>query len=211
MTPVLLVGGAPRVPIDAVRHLTVHATGTTVVALAMVLERHGRPSDTLLSQDAAPTWSASHRFADRRGLDAALHAWVLAHPFGVVVMSAAVNDYEPVGIELDHAGVRITVAPGAKMPSRADEVVIRLRPAAKLIDRLRSEWGFRGRLVGFKYEDAVSVIASAQALRIRCQADLVVANSLCGQVQAVVDEAGSRTFPDRATLIAALATQIVSW
>lgn len=211
MTPILLVGGAPRVRIDAVRHLTVHATGATVVALARALEGLGRRSDSLLSQDAAPTWTASQRYTDRAELDAAVGAWVRAHPLGVVVMSAAVNDYEVVGIELDHAGVRTTVAPGTKMPSRADEVVIRLRPAPKLIDRLRSEWGFCGRLVGFKYEDAMNVVASAQALRMRCQADLVVANSLCGQVQVLVDSTGSTAFPDRGALITALAAQIAQW
>lgn len=211
MAPILLIGGAPRVRIDAVRHMTVHATGATVVALASGLERQGRGSDRLLSVDAAPTWGPCQRYADRAELDAAVERWVRAHRDGVVVLSAAVNDYEAVAIDLDHAGVRTTVAPGAKLPSRADEVLIRLRPVGKLIDRLRGEWGFRGRLVAFKYEDAASVIASAMALRERCQADLVVANSLCGQVQALVETAGVSHFADRAALIAELTVRLLRW
>ena len=35
--PILLVGGAPRVPIDAVRHMTVHASGATALRLADLL------------------------------------------------------------------------------------------------------------------------------------------------------------------------------
>ena len=55
----------------------------------------------------------------------------------------------------------------------------RLRRAPKLIDQLPS-WGHQGPLVAFKYEDAATVITSASKLRNRVDAQLVVANSLCG-------------------------------
>src|SRR5690606_10971383 len=52
MRPVLIVGGAPRVAIDAVRHLTVAATGATAVQLADLLQGDGVRADLLLSVDA---------------------------------------------------------------------------------------------------------------------------------------------------------------
>ena len=55
-------------------------------------------------------------------------------------------------------------------------MVIRLRQASKLIDRLRSDYGLRGPIVGFKYEAAPTVIASAEALRKRVS-DLTPAQS----------------------------------
>src|SRR5690606_31301493 len=100
------------------------------------------------------------------------------------------------------------LAEGSKAPSRSDGLVIRLRPAAKLIDQLRS-WGHRGPLVGFKYEAAATVVSAAQALRRRVGADLVVANSLDGAVQALVDDAVT-AFPDRPALVVALAGRIAA-
>ena len=71
--PILLVGGAPRVPVDAIRHLTVAATGATALALAAQLREAGRQADLLLSLDAAPG-AAAARYRDRDGLEEALAA-----------------------------------------------------------------------------------------------------------------------------------------
>ena len=70
-------------------------------------------------------------------------------------------------------------------------------PADKLIDRLRPEFGLRGHIVGFKYEDAATVEASALRLLERVGAAAVLANSLCGSVQALVTPAGGRRAADR--------------
>ena len=96
-----------------------------------------------------------------------------------------------------------------KLASGADEVVIRLAPASKVIDQLR-RWGLAGPIVGFKYEAAHTVITSAQALQVRVGAALVVANSLCGTVQALVDDGAVARFPDRATLLANLTTRLAA-
>lgn len=207
MRPVLIVGGAPRVPVDAVRHLTVAATGATAVQLAALLQGDGVPVDLLLSVDAVPDDEAA-RYATRPDLDAAVRAWVADHPDGVIVLSAAINDFDQATVAVVADGREQILAEGAKAPSRGDGLVIRLRPAAKLIDQLTS-WGHRGPLVGFKYEAADSVIASAQALRRRVDAALVVANSLDGSVQALVDDAVT-AFPDRAALVVALAERIAA-
>jgi hypothetical protein len=207
--PVLLVGGAPRVAVDAVRHLTVAATGATAVMLRGLLAEAGIAGDLLLSLDAAPGASAA-RYTDRAGLESALAAWISNHPEGCVVMSAAVNDYEVAAVERSAGGLSERLAPGAKLASGADEVVIRLRPAGKLIDRLGPEFGLRGPLFGFKYEAAGTVLASAEALRRRVGCAVVAANSLCGRVHALVDAAGSEHLPDRPAFIASLARRLTA-
>lgn len=210
-TAILLVGGAPRVPVDAVRHLTVAATGATAVAVAAGLAARGRTCDVLLSLDAAPDFLAAQRYRVRADLDTALEYWVRAHPYGTVLMSVAVNDYETVAVVAERDGRTMELAVGAKLPSRADSVQIHLRPVAKLIDRLRRDWGFSGHLVAFKYEEAATVLAAAEELRVRCDAALVVANSLCGQVQALVDADGVISFPDRRALVDAVIEHVASW
>ena len=65
-----------------------------------------------------------------------------------------------------------------------------------------------GPVVGFKYEAKDTVLAAAAALRQRVGAALVVANSLCGRVQALVDERGHERFPDRPALIEAVGARL---
>jgi hypothetical protein len=207
MRPILIVGGAPRVPVDAVRYLAVAATGHTAVALGGRLAAAGhRTVELLLSVDAAA--APAYRFGDRAELELALSRWVAAHPQGVVVMSAAVNDYEVDSVEARRGGELRALPAGAKLPSGADEAVIRLRPAAKVIDQLR-RWGLAGPIVGFKYESHETVLASAEALRIRVGAALVVANSLCGSVQSLVTASGVEAYPGREALLDALARQLL--
>ncbi|MFW5698705.1 MAG: phosphopantothenoylcysteine decarboxylase [Planctomycetota bacterium] len=205
--PVLLIGGAPRVSVDAVRHLRVDASGATAVALQCRLG--GLTTDLLLSCDAAPE-VAARRYTLRCELDTAVRDWVADHPQGVVVCSAAINDYTVGGIRSrDTAGGWHELPAGAKLPSGAAEVHICLNPAPKLVDGLRAA-GFAGILVAFKYEDARTVIAAASALRARIDAAVVVANSIDGTVQALVDAERVQPYPDRVALLDALARRIAT-
>jgi phosphopantothenoylcysteine synthetase/decarboxylase len=207
MRPLLIVGGAPRVAVDAVRYLSVQATGATAVQLADLVRADGLAAELLLGIDASPA-AAAQRFTDRAQLEAGLRRWIDGHREGMVVMSAAVNDYQVAEVELRKDGDVRHFAAGAKVPSGGDELVIRLRPAGKVIDQLRA-WGLRGPIVGFKYEGRATVLASAEALRRRVGAELVVANSLCGAVQALVDVQGTTRHPDRGALLADLGRRIV--
>jgi phosphopantothenoylcysteine synthetase/decarboxylase len=207
MRSVLIVGGAPRVAVDAVRYLTVAASGVTALALERRLrEKQLTEVDLLLSADAAPGVQAL-RYSDRAKLELGLRTWIAAHRDGVVVMSAAVNDYEVASVEMRRGGATERIAAGAKLKSGADEAVIRLRPAGKVIDQLRG-WGLAGPLVGFKYEARETVLASAAALRARVGAALVVANSICGSIQALVLPDGVDPYPDRDSLLDQLAIEL---
>ena len=206
--PVLITGGAPRVAVDAIRYLTVHATGSTAVELQKRLTAAGIACDLLLGVHAAPQ-AAALRYDSRDDLERGLQAWLAANPEGVVVMAAAINDYQVAALESRHGSTTTQHDPGAKIPSGADELVIRLRPATKIIDRLRS-WGLRGPLVAFKYEAADTVVASAQSLRARSGASVVVANSLDGSVQVLVDAIRVQPLATREDLITALTERLVT-
>ena len=73
-----------------------------------------------------------------------------------------------------------------------------------------SRFGLRGPIVGFKFESRETVEASAKALRERVGAALVVANSLCGEVQALVDADGIERLPDRDRLLVRLAERVAA-
>jgi phosphopantothenoylcysteine synthetase/decarboxylase len=205
--PILITGGAPRIAVDAIRYLTVQATGATAVALRARLATQGHRTDLLLGHHAVPGTEDALRYDSREDLERELKAWIAAHPDGVVVMAAAVNDYTVDRVESLHGTALATHAPGSKIPSGADELVIRLKPATKIIDRLRS-WGLQGPLVAFKFEAADTVIASARSLRGRIGAALVVANSLDGSLQALVDALRVTELPDRDALLDALAARL---
>jgi len=208
MRAVLLVGGAPRIAVDAVRFLTVSATGATALRLQTLLRERGHPGpDLLLSRDAMPHASAA-RYGSRDDLEQELRGWVQAQPEGIVVMSAAVNDYQLESVETSWGASRRRHAVGQKIPSGADALQLRLVPASKLIDQLRP-WGLRGPIVGFKLQERSAVQAAARALRERTGAEVVLGNSIEGDFQALVDAQGEQSYATRAAVLAALADRIV--
>lgn len=207
MRSVLLVGGAPRIAVDAVRYLSVRATGTTANALYQRLRNEGIACELLLSVGAMPQVQA-RRYEERSDLEAELQNWVQRHPDGIVVMSAAINDYKVSSVELATGDDVRRYSPGTKVPSGGDELMIRLVPTTKIIDQLRG-WGLNGPLVGFKYEARDTVESSARALAIRTTAQVVVANSLCGSFQALVNAQKTEVCHDRQALIERLGQRLM--
>jgi len=70
-----------------------------------------------------------------------------------------------------------------KLKSDETELWLRLVRAPKLIDRIRTDWRFRGVLVKFKLEVGVSaqrLLEIAERSRRRSEADLMVANTFEG-------------------------------
>jgi phosphopantothenoylcysteine synthetase/decarboxylase len=217
MVPILIIGGAPRMAVDAVRYLSVHATGNTACRLAARIRSQCPAASVhlLLPEHHGVVGSAHERgrmrYADRGDLDAVVAAWVATHSTGIVVCSAAINDYQVAGVEsIDRPGSLQRWPVGSKVPSGAVEVRIVLHPAPKLVDQL-THWGHRGPLVVFKYEHADTVVAAAHRLRTRVGARLAVANSLCATVQCLIDDAGVQRYRDRAQLEAALADTLCGW
>lgn len=227
-----LVAGAPRVKVDAVRHITVPATGATAVELARLLKAQrlapvqdirclrsldavACSPETLHDRNPFQTVETYETYAD---LEAHLAAAVRANPTAAVVMTAAVNDYEVAEVAwTDKTGKQERMNPAdaaqplAKLPSRQPNVTVRLKPTEKIIDRIRREWSPQAYLVGFKNEAAETVVASARTLMERADCHLVVANSIGLAYNAILRKNGAlEPFPARSTMLQALARLIAA-
>jgi phosphopantothenoylcysteine decarboxylase/phosphopantothenate--cysteine ligase len=163
---ILVTAGGTRERIDDARVIANTSTGRLGARLAdaaalaghEVLLLHGvtaqRPESARVRCEAFDASADLARLLERHvpAADAVIHA-------------AAVSDYVPVR------------APG-KIPSDQPELVLRLRRAPKLVDRLR-DLAPGAVLVGFKLAsggDEAALVAAAQALRERARLDWVVAN-----------------------------------
>lgn len=168
---VLITAGATRNPLDAIRYLSAHASGSTGVFIARAWRDAGLAPHLLGSGEARlrdPDLPGDEFFGTR-DLMARMEAWIVAHPRGAVVHSAAVGDYE------------LAEPATTKTPSGMASWTITLVPAPKIADRVRG-WGLTGPFVTFKAAppgttDADLVgIAERQRARVGC--DLVFANVL---------------------------------
>jgi phosphopantothenate-cysteine ligase/phosphopantothenoylcysteine decarboxylase/phosphopantothenate--cysteine ligase len=206
----LVTAGNTQTPIDRVRCITNIFSGRTGARIAWAAHDRGHAVMLLTSQPqvvaelphqrglAMPTWQVRtyQTFAD---LEAAMSELITSERFDAVIHSAAVSDFHvtgayvpAAGTQLDHDTLvwrandgepRMTPAGAGKVKSTHPELWLRLRPAPKLIDKVRREWGFRGRLVKFKLEVGVTeeeLRAIAERSRIQSAADLMVANTLEG-------------------------------
>jgi phosphopantothenoylcysteine synthetase/decarboxylase len=133
-------------------------------------------------------------------LQAALAEEVRRPGLDAVIHSAAVSDYRSGGVFAPAGSTRFRqtdatwqstpgeaprladVAAG-KVKSYAPELWLRLVRTPKLVDLIRSAWGFHGVLVKFKLEVEVSdehLLEIAEKSRRQSDADLMVANTLEG-------------------------------
>jgi phosphopantothenoylcysteine synthetase/decarboxylase len=206
----LVTAGNTQVPIDKVRCITNIFTGRTGTRIALHARQRGH-SVTLLTSHPdvvaelggpvvpAEGWrvQAYRTFDD---LQALLETAVRVGGFDGVVHSAAVSDYRAAGIyrPADHTHFHVEEArwetsdgspprlvdqAAGKVKSDEPELWLRLVRAPKLIDRFRTDWGFRGLLVKFKLEVGVSeerLLEIAERSRQHSAADLMVANTLEG-------------------------------
>lgn len=169
---VLVTSGATREPIDSVRFISNLSSGRTGAAICDALAARGFEVTQLHGTGSmlAATAARHEPFTDHGSLDAALRRLLADGGCHAVVHAAAVSDYAPA-----------EPACGAKLASD-QELVIRLRPLPKIIDRLRAYAGnAQLTLVGFKLThdafEAARVRAARRLLR-RSGADYVVHNDV---------------------------------
>jgi phosphopantothenate-cysteine ligase/phosphopantothenoylcysteine decarboxylase/phosphopantothenate--cysteine ligase len=101
--------------------------------------------------------------------------------FDAVIHAAAVSDFAVAGVYADPAPGAPPLDMTGKIKSRHGELWLRLVPTAKLVDRVRGAWGFRGVLVKFKLEAGVTeaeLLEVAEQSRTHSMADAMVANAL---------------------------------
>lgn len=201
---ILVTAGNTQTPIDQVRCITNIFTGRTGTWLALTGYRRGHEVSLLTShpevvqQIGEPPPSPGMRwqvlpyrtFDDlqellRRALEQ--REW---GGFDAVIHCAAVSDYAVQGV-YTRAGTsqasrwedNLVDVNQPKVSSAHQEMWLRLVPTPKLVDQMRSPWGFQGVLVKFKLEVGVSeerLLEIAEQSRLHSGADLMAANTLEG-------------------------------
>jgi phosphopantothenate---cysteine ligase (CTP) len=207
---ILVTAGNTLVPVDRVRCITNVFTGRTGTTLALHCHERGH-SVTLLSSHPElvamlhgndgpqQRWTVEpyRTFADLRDC---LSQSLSSGSFDVLIHCAAVSDYETAGVYAPdpqtrfrpedarwqgsgpHAPALVDRSAG-KIKSDEPELWLRLIRTPKLIDLVRTEWGFRGILIKFKLEVDVSdqhLLDIAERSRRQSRAELMVANTLEG-------------------------------
>ena len=208
----LVTAGNTLVPIDSVRGITNIFTGRTGAAIALEAHRRGHRVTLLTSHpeavadsrrgEPAPVgerWSLC-RFRTFDDLREQMQALLQEGSLDALIHCAAVSDYQCTGVYAPAPHTHFTVGDATwhadegppalsdraagKVKSDEPELWLRLVRTPKLIDLVRSEWGFaNGLVVKFKLEVGVSdeqLLEIAERSRQQSAADLMVANTLEG-------------------------------
>lgn len=180
---VLVTAGGTEEAVDGVRRLVNVSTGATGSAIARAFAARGAEVVMLHAartplEDLPVEREAFSSFAD---IEHRLRRLLGSRDFDAVIHLAAVSDYRIAAVEVDGRPVRHGDA--GKIPS-GREVVLRLAPTLKLVDRLRGWSRNPGiRVVAFKLTNTADPEARRRAIRElldRSGADLVVHNDLAG-------------------------------
>ncbi len=192
----LVTAGNTQAPIDRVRCITNVFTGRTGTRIALSAHGRGHAVTLLTSHPNVVAELAGAPPAERwrvqpyrtfDDLQEGMAAAIRAGGFDAVIHSAAVSDYLAAGVyrwQIGGPAFPVLLDGGAgKVKSGEPELWLRLVRAPKLIDLVRSDWGFRGVLVKFKLEVGVSeerLLEIAEQSRQHSSANLMVANTLEG-------------------------------
>jgi len=217
---IFVTAGNTQTPIDRVRCITNIFTGRTGAAIALEAYRRGHsvtlatshPEALDQSQLDAARWRClPYRTFD--DLDTLMREQVGPEQPDAVVHCAAVSDYEVAGVfapapttrfDADNLGwyaadesPALIDRSAGKIKSDEHELWLRLVRAPKLVDKIRTEWGYRKLLVKFKLEVGVTedeLRAIAEKSRQQSTADWMVANTLDGAAEWALlgDERGYR-------------------
>ncbi|HEV3203719.1 MAG TPA: phosphopantothenoylcysteine decarboxylase [Gemmataceae bacterium] len=206
---ILITAGNTQVLIDKVRCLTNIFTGRTGTRLAWQGHQLGHTVTLLTSHPeviadyAAPLptdrWTVKpfRTFEDLQNLMAAV---ISQGNLDAIIHCAAVSDFLTRGIYAPGSGTTFDPNTGHwlssgidppelldrltdKIKSAEPELWLHLVRAPKLVDRIRTDWGFPGILVKFKLEVNLAeeqLLTIAEESRRHSQADFMVANTLEG-------------------------------
>jgi phosphopantothenoylcysteine decarboxylase/phosphopantothenate--cysteine ligase len=178
---VLVTAGGTEEALDGVRRLANSSTGATGLTLTRALA--GRGAEVVLLHaariDVSGVPADAVAFQTFEDLESHLEQQLGTRHFDAVIHLAAVSDYRLSSIEID--GREVNRDKHGKIGS-GHELVLRLSPNPKLIDRLKT-WSLNPylRVVGFKLTDNPdrdARLAQVNALLERGTADLVVHNDI---------------------------------
>jgi phosphopantothenate-cysteine ligase/phosphopantothenoylcysteine decarboxylase/phosphopantothenate--cysteine ligase len=207
---ILVTAGNTQTLIDKVRCITNVFSGRTGAQIAAEAFERGHaitlltshpevlPSIPVVRARQAPGWCVCP-YRTFEQLETLMAASIKDGDFDAVIHAAAVSDYQVTGIYAPSNGTQLDAdemtwtaggdrpqlvdATAGKVKSQHPELWLRLQPAPKLVDKIRTAWGFRGVLVKFKLEVGISdaeLLMIAETSRRQSRADLMTANTLEG-------------------------------
>ncbi len=180
---ILITAGNTLTPIDRVRGITNIFTGRTGASLAEEARARGHHVRLLTSHPELTQPSNTLKVLAYRTFDdlqTLMEQEIRSGSYSAIIHSAAVSDYAVAGV---FAGPDQQDASAGKVKSHHQELWLKLVPTPKLVDSIRSDWGFRGTLVKFKLEVGISdeeLLRIAEKSRVQSRANLMVANTLEG-------------------------------
>ena len=200
--------GPAHAPIDSVRRITNFATGEIGTLLAR--ELHARGWDTICfrgegSSASAPEDGEVRGFTTNESLAFALRE--LPRQPDAFFHAAALCDFE-VG-EIEGAETR------NKLSSRSGELLLRLRPAPKILPTLRELFP-AAKIIGWKYQldgSQTDALACAYRQLAECRTQACVVNGAAygpGFGLAMAGEGGISHSPDKGSLVRELADRFTS-
>ena len=179
---ILITAGSTQVNIDQVRVISNIFRGTTGTRIADIASQapFGHTVTLLTSGDASKLTSVRsifYRTYDE--LAEQMEREIRTHAYDAVIHSAAVSDYRVASIRTTDLLPLDAEVVGTKIGSNHERLFLELVPTEKLIDKIRSPWGFTGTLVKFKLQVGITDEALIKIARHSMQAskaNVIVAN-----------------------------------
>lgn len=189
MKKVLITGGNTQIPIDKVRVISNVFKGRTAIDIAnefmflgqrdrLLLTVLGNPGMELnLNYKPYPIRFIGYKTYDQ--LYDLMEKEINGGDYDVIIHSAAVSDYYVHGTITEDLGEYVDSS--TKISSSHEKLFLELRKTRKIVDDIRSLWGFKGQLVKFKLQVGLSdeeLLQIARKSRVDSNADIIVANCL---------------------------------
>jgi len=191
---VIITCGPAYAPIDQVRRITNFSSGKLGITLANAFARAGHEVICLKGEGSTCPLPLADSvknvsFATNGDLIERFRELAAAGGVGAILQVAALCDYEVAEVT-DQAG---NVHAESKIPSRAGELTLRLKPAPKVLPMLRDLFP-TACLIGWKYElvgAREDAIAAGMRQLIDAQTNLCVVNGAAyGDGFGILDETG---------------------
>ena len=182
---VLVTAGSTLVPIDHVRAITNIFKGKTGTAIATFIARTKTEVTLVTSNPAIASKVDTMKVIPYKTYDdlaEVMEQQIVNGAYDIIIHSAAVSDYFVSDVcAVNAEGQMVKIDASKKVSSAHPKLYLELSPTEKLIDKIRSDWGFSGKLIKFKLEvgktDDEMISIAITSVRASA-ADLIVANCL---------------------------------
>ncbi len=175
---ILLTFGPASVPMDDVRRITNHSTGSLGNAMGRYFLEQNHEMIALRGEGATvPSSFPFYAFKTNQDLQRRLFELSAHFQPDLLLHAAALSDYEIESISIPHSESTTPISVG-KIASHHDRITLQLKPAPKILPQLRS-WFPKSTIIGWKYElegTAEQAITKAQQQILQKQTDYSVIN-----------------------------------